>query len=277
MKLHPVTARDTIDRETFQSQYLRNRQPLVLKRQASDWPALSRWTADFWSREHGDKQVPVYDASFVRPGAKYMSHVEQMALRDYVHEIQHSQRDLRMFLYNIMAKAPELYADVRLPDLADGFSKRFVFMFFGCAGSVTPIHIDIDMSHVFHVQVYGRKRCLLFSPEQNTNLYRHPFTVRSYVDPANPDYQRYPRLQQAEGYEVVLEAGDMLFIPSGWWHHMIYEQGGWAISLRCKPERLSTKLQGLYNLLVLNVLDRVANWVAPKGWYAWKERQSQRA
>lgn len=271
MKLLAVPVVDHISRSDFQQQFMRANKPVVLKKEARDWPALSKWTANFWREQHGDKQVPVYDASFVTPGAKYMSNTCLMPLRDYVAEIESSQRDLRMFLYNIMSKAPELYNDVKLPDLADGFSKRFVFMFFGCTGSVTPIHIDIDMSEVFHTQIHGTKRCLLFSPEQNSNIYRHPFTVRSYVDPVNPDYEEYPRMRNAEGYDVTLEPGDTLYIPSGWWHHMVYQQGGWALSLRCKPNRLRTRVHGVYNILVLNIFDRLLNKISPSGWFQFKK------
>ncbi|MEO0453160.1 MAG: cupin-like domain-containing protein [Verrucomicrobiota bacterium] len=277
MNLKPVPVVDGISRDEFQKTYMDSRTPVVLKELASEWPATKKWTPEFWQEKHGDKEVPVYDASFAKPGDKYMSSVNRMPLKDYVSEVVSTERDLRMFLYNIMGKAPELYDDVILPDLADGFSKQFVFMFFGCKGSVTPIHIDIDMSHVFHTQFHGEKRCLLFSPEQNKNLYRHPYTVRSYVDPANPDYEKYPRLKEAEGYEVILKPGETLFIPCGWWHHMIYIEGGWAVSLRCTAKEASKRLEGLHNILVLNTIDRVMNKIAPQSWFDYKESRSRAA
>jgi len=272
MKLRPVPVLDSLSREAFQRDYMGPRRPVALRDLAADWPAVSKWTPAFWKQVHGDKEVPVYDASFAKPGGKYMSSVSRMPLRDYVEEVVSSERDLRMFLYNIMAKAPELYDDVELPDLADGFSKRFVFMFFGCKGSVTPIHVDIDMSHVFHTQIRGLKRCILFGPDQNERLYRHPYTVRSYIDPLRPDFETYPRLSDAEGWEIVLKQGETLFIPSGWWHHMVYEEGGWAISLRCAAQELSARLKGVGNVLVMNLIDRAMNKAAPQAWFERKRR-----
>ena len=74
----------------------------------------------------------------------------------------------------------------------------------------------------------GRRRVILFPPEQLANLYIGPldFTPAgqpvSLVDPTAPDHERFPRFAEAWRHAVVaeLEAGDALFIPSMWWHHI---------------------------------------------------------
>lgn len=38
------------------------------------------------------------------------------------------------------------------------------------------------------------------------------------VDIIDPDFQRHPELDGMLVYEALLEAGDFLFIPSGWGH-----------------------------------------------------------
>jgi hypothetical protein len=74
----------------------------------------------------------------------------------------------------------------------------------------------------------GRRKFTLFPPEQLANLYVGPldFTPAgqpiSMVDLHQPDLARFPRfadaLEQAQAAE--LEAGDAIFIPSMWWHHV---------------------------------------------------------
>ncbi len=74
----------------------------------------------------------------------------------------------------------------------------------------------------------GRRRFLLFPPEQLPNLYVGPLDVTpagqpvSLVDPLAPDLERFPRYADAmrHAQAAVLEPGDALFIPSMWWHHI---------------------------------------------------------
>ena len=277
LNLEPVEVVDTISRDTFQQDYFKPLKPVVMKSMAASWPALTRWTPTFFQSQHGNKQVTVYDKSFVNAGKGYMSGAKTMALSEYVEQVLTTSQDLRMFLYNIKSHIPELLDDIALPDLADGFSNQFIFMFFGCKDSITQMHFDIDMSHVFHTSLYGKKTVTLFSYDQSSNIHRAPFTCRSYIDVDSPDFEKYPGLHNAKGYRVTLEAGDTLFIPSGCWHHMVYDEAGYALSLRCANSSFKGRLHGLYNLTLMQGVDRLMNSLIPNSWHEWKQQKAQRA
>lgn len=74
----------------------------------------------------------------------------------------------------------------------------------------------------------GKRRFTLFPPNQTPNLYVGPFELTpagrpiSLVDFAQPDLVRFPRFSKAVKAAQVadLEAGDAIFIPSMWWHHV---------------------------------------------------------
>lgn len=274
LKLAPVDKVSVINHKDFAHSYFSPLRPLVIQDMAKSWPALKKWTPDFFVEEHGDAKVKVYDGGFTVAGKSYMTKARTISLKEYINTVITSSQDLRMFLYNIKSELPALVDDIVFPSLVDGLSKRFVFMFVGCKGSVTQMHFDIDMSHVFHTAIFGKKTITLFPFEQGKNLHRYPYTCRSYVDIHQPDYEKYPGLKNVQGYQVVLEPGETLYIPSGYWHHVVYDEATCAISLRCASHTWRGKLQGFYNLLIMSMIDRLMNKMAPQRWFAWKQRRA---
>lgn len=268
----PVPRVNSLSKAAFERDFLAPLRPVVFRRLASAWPALNKWTPQFFIDNFGERKVRVYDASFARPGQHYMSNIEVLPLREFLHAILDTSRDLRMFLYNIARELPALLRDIRYPDLADHFSRRFVFMFFGSRGAVTPVHYDIDLSHVFYTSVLGRRRITLFPQTQSAYLYRHPLTVRSYVDVERPDFSRFPALADASGYAVTVHPGETLFMPSGYWHQVSYEDAGYGVSLRLPSEHFARRLQGFYNLTVVSPVDRLLNKLSSRSWFQFKER-----
>lgn len=95
-------------------------------------------------------------------------------------------------------------------------------------GNRTRIAAHYDLPDNLACVAAGRRRFTLFPPEQVANLYVGPldFTPAgqaiSLVDFRQPDLARFPRFAEAQkhGQVAELEAGDALFIPSTWWHHV---------------------------------------------------------
>jgi hypothetical protein len=87
----------------------------------------------------------------------------------------------------------------------------------------TQTHNDRD--HNLACVIAGKRRFLLFPPEQVSNLYVGPLDnppPLSLVDPDAPDLDRYPRYTRAftSARVAYLEPGDAIFIPKYWWHHV---------------------------------------------------------
>ncbi len=90
----------------------------------------------------------------------------------------------------------------------------------------TPTHLD-EWNNIGCV-VSGRRRYTLFPPEQIANLYIGPLDFAptgapmSLVSLRQPDLARFPDFQNALATAVTadLNAGDAIFIPALWWHHV---------------------------------------------------------
>ncbi len=92
--------------------------------------------------------------------------------------------------------------------------------------SVTQTHFDINYNLV--CMVGGRKRFVLFPPDQTGNLYMGPLETTvsgvptSMASLENPDFQAHPLFREALKAATVadLEPGDALYVPYMWWHHV---------------------------------------------------------
>ena len=95
-------------------------------------------------------------------------------------------------------------------------------------GTATRIAAHNDFPHNLACCVVGRRRFTLFPPEQFANLYLGPIDntpagrAVSMVDFAAPDFDAHPRFAEALRHAQVaeLDAGDAVYIPSLWWHHV---------------------------------------------------------
>jgi len=91
----------------------------------------------------------------------------------------------------------------------------------GPAGTVTPLHADYD-DNIF-VQVWGLKRIFLAPPHHDEFLYSreaNALLFGSPFDPEAPDFVKFPLARQAALVECVVQPGDMLYVPAGWYHQV---------------------------------------------------------
>jgi hypothetical protein len=270
-----VERRSGLRAEDFARQYLNPMIPVVITDMMDAWPARQKWSMAYFKAQYGRLRVPVVSRNYSKPGKSYMQPDRVISFQEYLEILESGPTQLRIFAWNIFRVAPELRHDFTMPTIMDGFVNELPYMFFGGEGSKVPLHYDIDMSHVLLHQIEGRKRLLLFAPDQSRSLYHHPFTVASYVDLNRPDFAQYPALAGAKGWEVVLQPGEALFIPSGYWHYTEYLDCGFSMSLRAFGS-VPTRLKGMANIATHVLVDRGLNRLMGPAWNRWKERMAAR-
>lgn len=272
MQLTPIERVASISPEDFRKHYLLPKKPVIITDLAKSWPAYTKWNWDYLKSVVGKVEVGVYNN--IRAGAKVPVNGadDTMLFGDYLDLIQKGPVELRIFLFNVFKYAPHIVEDFTFPEqYTKSFLKKYPMLFVGGAGSIAHMHYDIDLSHIFHTQFMGRKRVLLLPNSQSPLIYKMPLTVESAASFVNWEYgvdvQTFPALAKARGYETILEHGDTMFMPTGYWHHMQYMDSGFAMSLRALPEGLAQKLNGLYHILPMRTMNNLLIKLAPEWWY----------
>jgi hypothetical protein len=283
MELHPVDSVENISPGKFRLNYYDPMKPLVIRGLSRTWPAYQKWNWDYFKLIVGDVEVGIYNNVKSDAYTPINTADAVMKFGDYIEMIRSGTCPWRIFLFNIFDHAPDIIGDFTWPEhLARGFVKRFPMLFVGGKGSVTHMHFDMDLSHIFHTQFAGKKRVLLFPFEEQYKLYRKPWEVLSFVnferyfdDEHNKlDAETYPAVRLARGYEVTLGHGDTLFMPAGYWHHMEYLESGFAMSLRAMQGAIGAKIKGAWNLLGMRGIDTLMKKTAPGWWYNYKKEKT---
>lgn len=93
-------------------------------------------------------------------------------------------------------------------------------------GNRVTVAPHFDVADNLACVVAGRRRFILFPPEQTANLYPGPMDITpanvpiSMVSLDEPELDRFPRYREALDAALVaeLEPGDAVYIPYLWWH-----------------------------------------------------------
>jgi len=273
--LKPVDTVESISREDFKKNYLDKRKPLIIKGLTKDWPAREKWTTEYFKEIAGDIEVKLVDNSKADPTKIINASIASMKFGDYLDLIKREPTQLRIFFFNLFKHRPELVNDVKVPkELMGGFIESMPAMFFGGSSAFTFLHYDIDLPHLFHTHFGGRKHIILFDNKWKKRLYCVPNTTYALedYDVANPDFEKFPALKGVEGYEVFLEHGDTLFMPTGMWHWMRYIDGSFSLSLRAWDSSISRKIASVWSLFMHGAVDSAIKVVFRERYAIWREK-----
>jgi hypothetical protein len=199
-----------IPRGVFMREFGGPGRPCILVGAMDRWRARS-WTFDWLRTEHGHVRFPV-GKSYSRVWAP-----TEMTLREYLDAILATRGPQELYLASVefLDRLPSLRHDFEFPDYTWWERAENTLLFIGGAGARSPLHFDF--SHTLLAQVVGRKRFRFFSPDQTPRLDPLPrelFQTFSGLglEPSGEAGRERPKL------DFVLQPGEILFLPHGWWH-----------------------------------------------------------
>lgn len=232
---------NALSREEFVDCYLIPNRPVIVTDAMERWAASGKWTPEFFSRTVGDQEVQVYNDLF--------DLVNITTLSDYFEEnFGRPDSDPSTEYVRWYSKLKDLdfqWADEAFDRIKGDWSTPYFLpttgflvpqaqgrelavesslfpyrgIFVSGRGARTRLHRDPWTSSAVLCQFYGSKSLAMYDPGQA------PYLVNDgelFVDIDHPNEELFPDFHKAKpGYQDVLSPGEVLYIPSGWFHHVI--------------------------------------------------------
>lgn len=215
----------------FAERYVAKNRPVLIKRALADTTAFKTWTFDYLRQQSGDTSVLVKDWG---PNGEILTRDSKIGV--YLDEIE--EYEGRRATGNDDARKPAYLHDAPLaslfpqaasdlagfpPDFFPDWYRSnwadFAQCFLGPSGSYTPLHFDCLLTHNLFFQLRGRKCFTVLDYDQRGYCYIHDWRW-SAVNPEAPNFDVHPLFLHARPQQVIVEPGDVFFMPSGMLHHV---------------------------------------------------------
>mmetsp|Transcript_18980 Transcript_18980/g.24436 ORF Transcript_18980/g.24436 Transcript_18980/m.24436 type:complete len:541 (-) Transcript_18980:59-1681(-) len=107
--------------------------------------------------------------------------------------------------------------------IGDPEEQKGVHCRFGMKGVIAENHFDGSRNAI--AVLMGKRRYILAHPNNCDKLtllpMKHPSARHSAIDYTNPDLETYPEFKEAKSNEVVLQPGQVLYLPTNWFHFIV--------------------------------------------------------
>lgn len=190
--------------------------PFLLTGIVNRWP-LSALTPQTLRERFSHLHVRARIGDYINTAFAPDRAMQDMTLLEYLDLVAMGTHGLPPYLGNLELR--ELNALCHWPAYFDKMGPPRFWL--GPAGTVTPLHCDYD-DNIF-AQVWGAKRIFLSPPHHDEFLYpraANAILVGSPFDPEAPDFDRFPLAREATMIECIVNPGDLLYVPAGWYHQV---------------------------------------------------------
>lgn len=202
--------------------------PVVFEQLVKSWRACTHWSAEYLAEKIGDRTIEYQGDRTTDPRFELNkdAHKRQASFAEFIELITlGNDNDFYITAYNSDTNREALAPLAEDLGSLDGLlayrDKQSDAMFWiGPANTFTPLHHDLTNNLL--VQFVGRKQIVLVSPADTPRLYNDLHVFSAIGDLADPglDTSLHPLLNGLRFEILILNPGDALFIPIGWWHQV---------------------------------------------------------
>ncbi|MGE6473404.1 cupin-like domain-containing protein [Serratia proteamaculans] len=218
--------RSELSVEAFRSRYLPYGIPVVISDALQDWP-LFKLSREESLVHFAELQGITRHGDYVKKTFSTERDFRSTSMADFIASLdnpapKHADGETPAYMGNNILPA-QLMQQIKYPPYFDQSLFIAPRIWIGPKGTLTPLHRD-DTDNLF-AQVWGRKSFTLAAPHHREALGTWSTSPEGGLDgcevnPDAPDYVRFPASQHVTFLRVTLEAGDLLFLPEGWFHQV---------------------------------------------------------
>jgi hypothetical protein len=218
--------RSEVSVSEFRSRYLPHGIPLVISDALQDWP-LFKLSREESLVHFAELQGITRHGDYVKKTFSADRDFRSTSMADFIASLdrpaqQGADGAPPAYMGNNILPA-QLMKQIKYPPYFDPSLFIPPRIWIGPKGTLTPLHRD-DTDNLF-AQVWGRKSFILAAPHHREALGTWSTSPEGGLDgcevnPDAPDYGRFPSSRDVPFLRVALEAGDLLFLPEGWFHQV---------------------------------------------------------
>lgn len=219
-----VERRTACDAREFFGGYVATNTPVVFTDLVTRWLGFGRWSPEDFAARFGEVLLDVAQGREAEPNYDQLTQrlsqkMSMRALAEAVRQVE-SSNDFYAVAQNKNIHQPglqRLFEEMWFPEgwLDDAHFFGAAALWLGPKGTITPLHHDT--SNILFCQVYGKKHFTLVSPLE-MELSEDATSMYAALDPESPEGQAWLAGRLVK--HVELDAGEALFIPAGYWHHV---------------------------------------------------------
>ncbi|KAI8813943.1 hypothetical protein BJ742DRAFT_734809 [Cladochytrium replicatum] len=243
-----IERRSKLSLDEFISQYAEQNKPVVITDVVTEWPAFKKWTDQFLVSEYG--------------GVQFRAEAVDLTLKDYftyAHTVTLDESPLYLFDKNFANPEKTGMADDYVvpsyfqEDLFSVLGERrpdYRWVIIGPARSGSTFHVDPNSTHIasaWNAVITGSKKWIMFPPEVippgvfpsgDGSEVTSPVSIGEWL----LNYYREARSMDTPPLECVCRAGEVIFVPNGWWHLVVNLEPSIAITQNfvCKQNLRNT-------------------------------------
>ncbi|XP_064093441.1 bifunctional peptidase and (3S)-lysyl hydroxylase Jmjd7-like isoform X3 [Macrobrachium nipponense] len=249
----------------FYRDWVAPNKPVIFRGAVKKWPAIKKWTIKYLREKIGEKHVSVAvtpNGYADAPQGEYfvMPEERNMIFKDFLDIMENPDSQPGVFYIqkqnsNFTEEFPEILGDAAtdVPWFSEALGKEpdAVNFWMGDHRAVTSMHKD-HYENIYCV-VSGYKDFILLPPSDTPWIPYKSYAAGVYketnpgkfvieedaetgvvpwvcIDPLKPDLNAYPQYKHSSPVHCRVHAGDALYLPSLWYHHVRQSHGCIAVN-----------------------------------------------